>query len=73
MDEIKLVYALIGLPELLLLFALVFLLFGSSKLPGLARAVGNAVRSFRDEAKKTRDQDELEPPEEPNVERKSSG
>ncbi len=44
-------YALIGIPELLLIVAIVFLFFGGSKLPGLARALGGAVRAFRSGSK----------------------
>lgn len=38
LEGIAVVYALIGIPELLLIVAIVFLFFGGSKLPGLARA-----------------------------------
>jgi sec-independent protein translocase protein TatA len=33
--------------ELLLVLAIVALLFGSSKLPGLARSMGQAAKEFR--------------------------
>ena len=41
----------LGTPELLILFAVVILLFGASKLPALARGSGRALRIFRDETK----------------------
>ena len=37
----------IGAPELLILLAVVLLLFGSTRLPKLARSVGQASREFR--------------------------
>lgn len=68
------VYALIGIPELLLIVAIVFLFFGGSKLPGLARALGGAVRAFRSGNKETPDHIEVEPepPEEQKVGEKGS-
>ena len=37
-------------PELLILLAIVLLLFGGTKLPGLARSLGQAKREFQDAA-----------------------
>jgi sec-independent protein translocase protein TatA len=37
----------IGLPELLVVFALVLLIFGPKKLPDLARGLGQAIRGFK--------------------------
>jgi sec-independent protein translocase protein TatA len=37
----------LGAPELLIVLAIVFLLFGSSKLPNLARSLGQAQREFK--------------------------
>jgi sec-independent protein translocase protein TatA len=37
----------IGLPELLIILFIVLLLFGASKLPALARSLGEAVREFK--------------------------
>lgn len=37
----------IGPPELLIVLAIVLLLFGASKLPKLARSMGEASREFR--------------------------
>ena len=36
----------LGAPELLILLAVLLLLFGSTKLPGLARSLGVAKREF---------------------------
>jgi sec-independent protein translocase protein TatA len=35
------------MPELLLIFAIVFLLFGASKLPQLGAGLGQAIRGFK--------------------------
>ena len=37
----------LGAPELLIVLAIVLVLFGSSKLPGLARSMGEAAKEFR--------------------------
>jgi len=35
------------MPELLLIFAIIFLLFGASKLPQLGAGLGQAIRGFK--------------------------
>ncbi len=37
----------IGLPELLVIFAVILLLFGAQKLPDLARGLGQGIREFK--------------------------
>lgn len=37
----------LGMPELLIVFALLLLLFGGSKLPALGSALGSAIRNFK--------------------------
>jgi len=37
----------LGLPELLIILAIVVLLFGASRLPQLGRALGDTVRNFK--------------------------
>jgi sec-independent protein translocase protein TatA len=39
--------AMIGTPELLIIFAIVVLLFGASRLPGLGKSVGQSIRGFK--------------------------
>ncbi len=41
----------IGPTELLLILAIVLLLFGSSKLPQLAKGLGDSIREFKKSAK----------------------
>jgi len=37
----------IGIPELLLILAIVLLFVGAKRLPGLARSLGQAIREFQ--------------------------
>lgn len=37
----------IGLPELVIILVVVLLLFGSTKLPDLAKAMGKSIREFK--------------------------
>ena len=38
----------IGFPETLVILAIVFLVFGTKRLPDLARGLGQAIRGFKD-------------------------
>ena len=62
----------LGAPELLLIFLVVLLLFGGSKLPELARGLGKAIRSFKEEAEGIRREIEkaAEPSPPPSPEKK---
>ena len=39
----------IGFPELVLILAIILLLFGTSRLAGLGKGLGQAIRGFKDE------------------------
>ncbi len=39
----------IGLPELLIVLAIVIILFGPARLAGVGQSLGQAIRSFRHE------------------------
>ena len=43
-------------PHLLIILAVVLLLFGAPKLPGLARSLGQSMRIFRSEVKTMKDE-----------------
>jgi len=38
----------LGLPELLVVLAIVVLIFGGSRLPELGRGLGKAIKGFKD-------------------------
>lgn len=48
----------LGMPELMVILVILLLLFGGSKLPGLAKGLGQSVKEFK---KATRDEDETKP------------
>jgi sec-independent protein translocase protein TatA len=39
----------LGIPELILILAIVILLFGTSRLAGLGKGLGQAIRGFKNE------------------------
>lgn len=48
----------IGLPELLIILAIVIVIFGANRLPGLGRGIGSAIKNFKDEMGHGKDEDE---------------
>jgi sec-independent protein translocase protein TatA len=51
----------IGAPELLVILVVVLLFFGASRLPGLARSLGQSAKEFKkglDEGAESEDEDE---------------
>ena len=52
----------VGTPELLIVIVVVLLMFGSSKLPDLARGSGRALRIFKEEVGRTDQDDESADP-----------
>jgi sec-independent protein translocase protein TatA len=50
----------VGITELLIILFIVLLLFGSTKLPQLARALGSSVKEFKKGAREE-DEDEKKP------------
>lgn len=51
----------IGVPELLIVLAIVLLIFGPRKLPDLGRSLGGGLRNFKREIKGEHDRPDLEP------------
>jgi sec-independent protein translocase protein TatA len=41
----------IGLPELIIIFVIIVVIFGANRLPGLGRGIGSAIRNFKEEMK----------------------
>lgn len=60
----------LGLPELLILLAIVVLIFGVNKLPKLGKGLGEGIRNFkssvRTEEKTASDEDEQATTKDPN-------
>jgi sec-independent protein translocase protein TatA len=46
----------LGVPELLIVLAIVILIFGASRLPELGKGIGKGIRNFKD-AHKNADKD----------------
>jgi sec-independent protein translocase protein TatA len=59
----------LGLPELLIILAVLILIFGASRLSGLGRGLGQSIRGFKDEMRKM---DTDEKPKETRAEERSS-
>ena len=38
----------VGLPELLIILAIVVIIFGANRLPDLGRGIGSAIKNFKD-------------------------
>jgi sec-independent protein translocase protein TatA len=47
----------LGVPELLLILAIVIIVFGAGKLPQLGRGVGEGIRNFKDAMKEGQRED----------------
>jgi sec-independent protein translocase protein TatA len=52
----------IGIPELLLIFFILLLVFGANRLPELGRGLGKAIRGFKDATNSKDEGDDLTPP-----------
>jgi sec-independent protein translocase protein TatA len=48
----------LGLPELLVILAIIIVIFGANRLPGLGRGIGDAIRGFKDGLKTDEDKDD---------------
>ena len=55
----------IGVPELLIILAILLLLFGAKRLPTLGRQLGGGMREFKDSVTRRVDRDDDEPEERP--------
>jgi sec-independent protein translocase protein TatA len=45
----------LGMPELLVILAIIIVIFGANRLPGLGRGIGSAIKNFKDEFKEKDD------------------
>jgi len=60
-------FGTLGLPELLIILAIVVLIFGVNKLPRLGKGLGEGIRNFKDSVK-TGNADDEEESSDPNSE-----
>ncbi len=45
----------LGMPELLVILFIVLLIFGSNRLPGLAKGLGESIKNFKDATREDAD------------------
>jgi sec-independent protein translocase protein TatA len=57
-----LLFGTIGMPELLIIFVILLLLFGAAKLPQLGGALGKTVKNFKKEMKEGLQEETLKCP-----------
>jgi sec-independent protein translocase protein TatA len=55
----------LGVPELLIILAVVLLLFGGARLAGLGKSTGRALREFKEETKGLKSDESQQPPPSP--------
>ena len=48
----------LGIPELLIILAIIILIFGASRLPEIGRGIGKGIRNFKDATKDGEKKDE---------------
>jgi sec-independent protein translocase protein TatA len=51
----------LGVPELIILFLIVILLFGATRLPQIGRGLGEGIKNFRKGLKSATEDDERAP------------
>lgn len=59
-DTMLLLLPTLGIPELLIIFVIIMVLFGASRLPQMGRGLGEGIRNFK-KGLKTVDEDDDEP------------
>lgn len=47
----------LGLPELLVILAIIVLIFGVNRLPDIGRGIGRGIRNFREATKEGQNED----------------
>ena len=52
----------LGVPELLIILAVVLLLFGGARLAGIGKSTGRAIKEFKEETKGLKESDKPETP-----------
>ncbi len=49
----------LGLPELLVILVIILVLFGASRLPGIAKSLGSSAKEFRKGLEDDEDEDDV--------------
>jgi sec-independent protein translocase protein TatA len=57
----------LGLPELLIIFAIVLVVFGASRLPQLGKGLGEGISNFRDGLRARDEKKTIEGEKKPNA------
>ncbi len=60
MNQTFLLFGSPGMPELLIILAIILLLFGSTRLPQLAKGLGKSIREFKKGANEVGEPDEID-------------
>ena len=53
--EVLAMFGPLGLPEMLIILAIVILIFGANRLPELGRGIGAGIKNFRSSMKEGQD------------------
>ena len=67
-----LIFQSLGAPELLIIFAIVVVLFGATRIGDIGKGIGRGIREFRHEVKEGQEEP-AEKKEAPKVESRSQG
>ncbi|MFZ5774305.1 MAG: twin-arginine translocase TatA/TatE family subunit [Thermodesulfobacteriota bacterium] len=50
----------LGMPELLIILVIVFLIFGAGKLPEIGAGIGQGIKNFKKATREEEDKDKIE-------------
>jgi sec-independent protein translocase protein TatA len=53
--EVLALFGPVGLPEMLIILAIVILIFGANRLPELGRGIGSGIKNFKSSIKEGQD------------------
>jgi sec-independent protein translocase protein TatA len=62
----------LGMPELIIILVILLVLFGGSKLPGLAKGLGQSIKEFKKSSKDDEPEPEAEPAKTTEVKKSDS-
>lgn len=47
----------LGIPELLIILAIIILIFGANRLPEIGRGIGKGIKNFKDSSKESAEEE----------------